>query len=157
MGITHHGGVFLLVVWKALDEGFHVKSVQLSIAFLLLVRPAEMLAIGVEETGQTADKSGPYSVGMEGLGANNGYLSQASAVGHRLTGGAFIETIAFRPVIADGANGQGVIGVETEAMALYPYRGFRVADRLDLHVGHDCGRSEGGLSVCGRRVAPPKG
>lgn len=143
LGVPHHGGVLLLVVGQAPDESLHVKRVQLAVRLLFSGRPVEVLAVGVEQTGQTADKCCPDAVGMERLGTYYRHESETTVVGDAVAPAALVEAVSLGPFLANSARRVEFGGRPVKAVALHPDGVLGVPHRLNHHVGHNGRRSNG--------------
>jgi hypothetical protein len=64
--VLHGGDVLCRVVWKALDEAFHVEFVEHAVAALLAFCRAQEAAVGVEKAGEAADEGCADLLGAEG-------------------------------------------------------------------------------------------
>ena len=117
--LLEHHDVLGILARQTFKEVVHLKLVECASLPLGGCGGMHILAIGVEETGEAAHKSGLHLVGMEGGRAYDADLFGASSMGVDLTSRTLVHTLVSF-LITHRAHGRAVQGEPGQTMPFHP-------------------------------------
>jgi hypothetical protein len=151
--LLEHSNIFILFMRKTPQKAFHIECIQLPAILLLFIRPPHVFSICIEQVRKTAHESSSYTVGIEGSRADKRHQTQAAPMGDTAAARTLVQSVAIRSFIANRTDEAISVGLPSQTVALYPYGGFCIPNRLHQHIWHDCRGGKGRCCICRWRIS----